>query len=420
MNLTLGFTGMDEQTESRLRAMFRSLAPEVTRAWRLLPHDEARYVVVDMDTMYGPMSWLSLANAGKQVIALTQAERTSADFLLRQPLTENRLQALLEAIACDDATPAAPAANASMADDAPPPEFAVEAHDATPEARLQPSADDVAQVVATAGPTPPGTTAEAATTEKEALAATAAPGVTPARAQPAVPFEHAASSEHVEDAVLDDPVDPVDPAVPADPDDAGTAPGAIAAPAIATDQPWYNPQARQGRWLLSSDAGPALLLDFDNGVYHGPATLKPLQPLFTAFPQEAPLQPMDASDWDAHPESSGEAQPLQRLHWYGALLAGDGALLQGMDPAGQFRLGKWPRTEREFPRHFRIATTMMRAPATIAEIAAASEVPEREVIDFINAHNVTGHAQAVVHAPPAEAPAVRSGSLLSRLRGRGS
>ena len=39
-----------------------------------------------MDSMYGPMSWLRLHAAGKQVIGLTSAPRTQTDFRLERPI----------------------------------------------------------------------------------------------------------------------------------------------------------------------------------------------------------------------------------------------------------------------------------------------------------------------------------------------
>ncbi|NUS39854.1 MAG: hypothetical protein HOQ02_12635, partial [Lysobacter sp.] len=64
---TLGMTGMDPATESALKAAFEQANAQLGRAWRLVPDQDADYVVVDMDSMYGPMSWLRLHAAGKQV-----------------------------------------------------------------------------------------------------------------------------------------------------------------------------------------------------------------------------------------------------------------------------------------------------------------------------------------------------------------
>src|SRR3546814_1869846 len=72
---------------------------------------------------------------------------------------------------------------------------------------------------------------------------------------------------------------------------------------------------------------------------------------------------------------AGDAQPLQRLQCLDALVAGSGELLPGYDPDGCYKLNKWPQTEPEYPRHVRIATAMMKGPATLAEIAGASGMP---------------------------------------------
>ena len=98
-------------------------------------------------------------------------------------------------------------------------------------------------------------------------------------------------------------------------------------------------------------------------------------------------------------------------------MAGKGQLLPGYDPLGKFRLGKWPQTEREFPKHFRIATAMMKGPTTIDELAAASGVDRAEVVDFVNANLATGFAEAW-REPEPEPEAPKPGGLLGRLRGK--
>jgi hypothetical protein len=64
----------------------------------------------------------------------------------------------------------------------------------------------------------------------------------------------------------------------------------------------------------------------------------------------------------------------------------------GIDPNSLFKLNKWPQTEREFPKHFRIATVMMKGPAKLTDIAEQSGVPLAEVTDFVNASLATGYA----------------------------
>ena len=76
MALTLGFTSMDQATETALRAAFTDANSQLQEHFTLAPTDAADYVVIDMDSMYGPMGWLRLHAAGKQVIGLTSAART--------------------------------------------------------------------------------------------------------------------------------------------------------------------------------------------------------------------------------------------------------------------------------------------------------------------------------------------------------
>ena len=117
----------------------------------------------------------------------------------------------------------------------------------------------------------------------------------------------------------------------------------------------------------------------------------------------------------SHPVGAlGAAQPLSRLQWYGGLLAGGGHLLAGFDLSSRYKLSKWPQTEREYPKHFRIATAMMKGPATLDEVAAASGVPLPEVVDFVNASLATGYAELVPEQPPEPADTGKSGGLFGR------
>ena len=80
-----------------------------------------------------------------------------------------------------------------------------------------------------------------------------------------------------------------------------------------------------------------------------------------------------------------------RLLWLCGLVVGKGSLLPGYAANKKFVLTKWPQIEREFPKHFRIATVMMKGPAFVKDIAEQSGAGEHEVVDFVNAGIVTGH-----------------------------
>ena len=370
---TLGITGMDSATEDALRSAFEQARPRLGATWELAPESSAGHVIVDMDSMYGPMSWIRLHAAGKQVIGLTSGARTQADYLLGRPVEADALVALLTTISGEAPAPAptppAPAPEAPPAPSTPAPAPA----DLLPEEQPVSRADP--EIAAPAEPA-------------EALEP-AAPAAVPAAPPPAA---EAASPAPAADA-------------------------AAPAPApVRTFADWIAPGALAGRWQYER-AGTRVAFDADARTYHGPAALKPLAGLFEGTVERDDLRAVPAEAWAG--AATGDAQPLARLQWLGGLLAGKGTLLPGYDPAGQYRLVKWPQTEREFPRHFRIATAMMKGPATLAETAAASGVPLEEVTDFVNANLATGYAEPVLPAPaePAEPPR-SGGGLLGRLRTR--
>lgn len=353
MAQTLGFTGMDPATESALKAAFAQANARLGNAWQLVPDQDADYVVVDMDSMYGPMSWLRLHGAGKQVIGLTSAPRTQADFHLPQPITGENLAALLREVMSGTtaaaAAPAAPAVPSGMSASPVP-------QDQLPEELPAPRDEEE---LAPLGPKLP------ASVEAGTLAPTT---VQPAPAPVAVR----------ERGLFD----------------------------------WLSSGVLSGRVRFRD-----LLIDADQRVYHGPATLKPLAGHFDDVVEREAFVPVDDATWARESAALGAAQPLARLQWYGGLVVGHGTLLPGYDDASQYRLGKWPQTEREFPKHFRIATQMMKAPATIDEIAAGSGVPREDVIDFINANLATGYAEPVREQPPEPTEPAKAG-LFGRLRGK--
>ena len=183
---------------------------------------------------------------------------------------------------------------------------------------------------------------------------------------------------------------------------------------------WLGAEGLQRRVRLQRDQGAVLLIDPRSKVWHGSATLKPLLGYFDGTLLIEDFDTPDAAAWEAEAAKLGAAQPLSRLQWLGGLLGGHGALLPGNDPDGKYRLTKWPQTEREYPKHFRIATAMMKGPATVSEVAEASGVTKEEVADFINANLATGYAEFVPPAPPEpEVPAQKPASgLFGRIRGR--
>jgi hypothetical protein len=183
-----------------------------------------------------------------------------------------------------------------------------------------------------------------------------------------------------------------------------------------------RPLAVAGRHGLTAGAcnagGPVLLVDPRSGS----TTARPRSSAGAYF--EGTLL---VEDFATPMPLPGKAKPRDRRGaaavapaMAGALMGGHGRLLPGHDPDGKYRLLKWPQTEREYPKHFRIATAMMKGPATIAEVAEASGVPQDEVADFVNANLATGYAELVPPAGQEPEPTAQksAGGLFGRMRGR--
>ena len=370
MALTLGTTGMDGKTEAEVQSAFKAANAETGNQWTLVEGDEADYVVVDMDSLYGPMSWLRLHAAGRKVIGLTSVDRNQTDYRLPRPVSADDFTVLLSEIAVDAPFEAA-AAKAAAAASVP-----------APAPKVEPAAPKV-EVAAPPAPIPE-------------------PQPEPAPEPLPVP-----EPESI-------------PAPPPEPTPEPEPKPVIELPADRGLARWLLAGGLERRVRLQRGDGPVLLLDPRTRVWHGPATLKPLAGYFEgSLPLEDFTTP-DAAAWESEAAAIGAAQPLSRLQWLGGLLAGRGALLPGLDPDGKYRLLKWPQTEREYPKHFRIATAMMKGPASVAEVAEASGVAREDVADVVNANLATGYAQSMSDVPPEpEAPATKpAGGLFGRMRGR--
>lgn len=176
-----------------------------------------------------------------------------------------------------------------------------------------------------------------------------------------------------------------------------------------------RPGALSGPVRLQLGDAPALVIDPGQGQYLGGAALKPLLPYATAIVREADLQPVDPAQLPALAQELGGTQPLSRLAWILALGGHEGQLAPGYDPNDRYKLLKWPQIEREFPRHFRIATVMMKGPALLTEIAEASGASLAEVTDYVNASLAVGVAEPDRPAP-VEPETAKGGGLLGRFR----
>lgn len=168
------------------------------------------------------------------------------------------------------------------------------------------------------------------------------------------------------------------------------------------------------RKLVGTD-GAELVVDPEQDAYYFESTS--LKPLAALLQQPASAWTPVYSEAVNAARIANTAQPLARLRWYAGLIATPGILSRELSRAGHYKLARWPETEREFPRHFRIATAMLKQPAAPDEIAAASGMPYEEVVDYINASHAGGRLEAVaVTKPTSAAPELsRRERLIARL-----
>ena len=236
-----------------------------------------------------------------------------------------------------------------------------------------------------------------------------------------------------------EPAEPAAPAAPPAPQQRTAVTAARAAAAAATlaaanapapaPAPVPEPprERRLSDWLADGalraavrlrDAGaPELVVDPHGKTYCAEGNLRALAPYCsrTIAPSEwHEVAPAEL----AKLQESGKMQPASRLLWLAHALGSNGQLGAGLDINAKFKLARWPQIEREFAKHFRIATVMLKQPATLAEIADQSGATLGDVIDFTNAYNATGYIETDGATKSADPPARDSGrhAILSRLR----
>lgn len=166
---------------------------------------------------------------------------------------------------------------------------------------------------------------------------------------------------------------------------------------------------------LTGPDGAELIIDPENKAYHFESTS--LKPLATILQQPADHWEPVYSEALKAARVANPAQPLERLRWYAGLVATPGILGRKLSRNEHYKLAGWPETEREFPKHFRIAKELSKEPATADEVATASGMPYEDVVDYMNASHAAGRLDAASAPPAAESSQATShkGRLMSRL-----
>ena len=199
----------------------------------------------------------------------------------------------------------------------------------------------------------------------------------------------------------------------------------LPAPAPAPPEPprerrlsgWLADGALTAAVCLRDAGAPELALDPSTKVFHADGNLRSLATYSTRMIAREDWLPLDAADL-TRLQAAGKAQPYARLLWLCHALGSNGHLAPGLDINAKYKLARWPQIEREFPKHFRIATVMLKQPATLTEVAEQSGATLADVIDFTNAYNATGYIEIEGAARAAETTArdTGRGAILARLR----
>jgi hypothetical protein len=180
---------------------------------------------------------------------------------------------------------------------------------------------------------------------------------------------------------------------------------------------WLVDGAMLAAVRLRSPGAPDVVLDPHNKMYYADGSLRALGPHCARVLAREDWHEVDPAEL-AQLQAGGKGQPYARLLWLAHALGSNGQLAPGLPGNGRYKLSKWPQIEREFPKHFRIATVMMKQAAGLNEVAEQSGATLADVIDFTNAYHATGYIE-VEGAAAAASAAQRDtgrGAILSRLR----
>jgi len=348
----IAVTGASEHDVARIAALLDRHRHKLSTAWESTQAGDADLLLVDVESMYGQMDWLRARSRGQLVVAYTSAsEPIEPEFSLRKPVVSGELVALLNRISAGLSEGKAKAAEAMQPANAATYETTAPERDANPVAAM---------------PVPTAT-------------------IMPRTSGPQV--VHAAVSVASTEAATPD--------------------------TYLIDELLAVLTASDGPVRLIHEGLPSIIIDPVRQRWYAGVGLKPLIG-WTKLPlRRDELVHLDADEFERATEIL-PALPYSRLVWFAHFARSEGNLDAGLPAGARYRLTRWPQVEREFPKHFRIATSMMRGVGTVEEIAAQSTASAADVVDFVNAYHALGYAECEAILP-VTAPNDRSG-LLQRVR----
>ncbi len=330
------FSGFSREDEAQVLSAFDQANMRLPKRWAATNEKEAELIVIDMDTVYGHMTWLKANNDGKITAAVTTADRAEADHLLPRPVTLQSLVNLLGLLS--DQTPSA-----------------------SPIARTTGQQAAISPEMLTAR-----------STGQQAVFTASEPTLRPIDPQPFVTDALRVATARMTTGTQ-------------------TAMPNLGPKALRLLD-FLKPGVLGGPVKIQLNDAPLLVIDPGSQTYLGSNSLKPYTAYGMASLTESDFIAIDNDEFNRLSKQLGGAQPLARLSWLAGLVGGHGQLLPAYNPNSLFKLSKWPQTEREFPKHFRIATVMMKGPAKLTDIAEQSGSSLADVTDFVNANLISGHA----------------------------
>jgi len=332
---TVCFSGFSREDEVQVLSAFDQANMRLPKRWAATNEKEAELIVIDMDTVYGHMTWLKANAAGKITAAVTSADRAEANHILHRPVTLEGLVQLLSQLS--NQTPSVlPIARTTGQQVA-----------LTAEMLHARSTGEQAAFI-------PEESTHRTTGQQKAVASEAA-------ASPRMTTGTQTAMPHL-------------------------------GPRALKLLDFLKPGVLGGPVKIQINDAPLLVIDPASQTYLGSSSLKPYVAYGIATLTEADFIAIDNDEFAQLGKQLGGSQPLSRLAWLAGLVGGNGQLLPAYNPNGLFKLDKWPQTEREFPKHFRIATVMMKGPAKLTDIAEQSGSSLADVTDFVNANLISGHA----------------------------
>src|SRR5690606_21844634 len=93
---TVHFTGMDGAEQQALNDLFQTANKSLGGGWHIDSEADAGVLVVDVDSIYGHMTWLKVHNSGRTIVALTSHGDADADHVLNRPVSAEALAGLLQ------------------------------------------------------------------------------------------------------------------------------------------------------------------------------------------------------------------------------------------------------------------------------------------------------------------------------------